>query len=52
MACIAGLLLSRCQLSETMGFKFLGFTVVHDPKCLGSTEVDTGVIHWEGLYEP
>lgn len=36
---------------ESMSLKLLGFTVIHDAKHLGSTEVDTGVIHWEWLYE-
>lgn len=46
VACRASSLLSCCQLSESMGLTLLGFTVIHDPKCLESAEVDTGVICW------
>lgn len=50
MDCIAGWLLSWCQLSKSVGLKFLGCTVIHYLKCPGSTEVDFRVI--QQLYEP
>lgn len=51
VACVAGLLLLRCQLCESMVLNFLGSVAVHDSNCLGSTDVNTRVIHWGGLYE-
>lgn len=36
-----------CQLSERIGLELPGPTVLHNPKCLGSMEMDTGVIHCE-----
>lgn len=41
-----------CQLSEKMGFKFRGFTVIRNLKSLGSTDVGTGAPHWEQLHKP
>lgn len=52
MAFRASLLLSHCQLSESMGLTFLGFTVILNPKCLESTAVDTGLVCWRQLNEP
>lgn len=51
VGCIAGLLLLHCQLCESMGLNFLGCVAVHDSNCLGSTDVDTRVIHWGWFYK-
>lgn len=51
VACVGGLLLLHCQLYESMGPNFLGCVAVHDSNCLGSTDVDSKVIHWGWLYK-
>lgn len=50
VACVAGLLLC-CQLCYSMGLNFLGSVQFMTQNCLGSTDVDTRVIHWGHLYK-